>query len=32
MGNIPATARAHGLPLVTKDERLQDSALLRTIS
>ncbi len=28
---IAATARAHGLPLVTKDERLQDSTLLRTI-
>jgi PIN domain nuclease of toxin-antitoxin system len=28
---IAATARAHGLPLVTKDQRLQDSALLRTI-
>jgi PIN domain nuclease of toxin-antitoxin system len=28
---IAATARAHGLPLVTKDQRLQDSVLLRTI-
>jgi len=28
---IAATARAHGLPLVTKDEALQESALLRTI-
>ena len=28
---IAATARAHGLPLVTKDRRLQESALLRTI-
>lgn len=28
---IAATARAHGLPLVTRDQRLQDSALLKTI-
>lgn len=28
---IAATARVHGLPLVTKDQRLQDSTLLRTI-
>ncbi len=28
---IAATARVHGLPLVTKDQRLQESALLRTI-
>ncbi len=28
---IAATARAHGLPLVTKDRRLQDCALFRTI-
>jgi PIN domain nuclease of toxin-antitoxin system len=28
---IAATARAHGLPLVTKDRRLQDSPLLQTI-
>ena len=28
---IAATARAHGLRLVTRDQRLQDSALLRTI-
>ena len=28
---IAATARAHGLPLITKDQRLQNSALLRTI-
>jgi PIN domain nuclease of toxin-antitoxin system len=28
---IAATARAHGLPLVTKDRRLQDSALVQTI-
>jgi PIN domain nuclease of toxin-antitoxin system len=28
---IAGTARAHGLPLVTKDENLQDSRLLRTI-
>jgi PIN domain nuclease of toxin-antitoxin system len=28
---IAATSRAHGLPLVTKDQRLQDSALVRTI-
>jgi PIN domain nuclease of toxin-antitoxin system len=28
---IAATARAHGLPLITKDRRLQESALLRTI-
>jgi len=28
---IAATARAHGLPLVTKDRRLQHSALLQTI-
>jgi PIN domain nuclease of toxin-antitoxin system len=28
---IAGTARAHGLPLVTKDEGLQDSRLLRTI-
>lgn len=28
---IAATARAHGLPLVTKDQRLQDSPLLQTI-
>lgn len=28
---IAATARAHGLPLVTRDQRLQNSALLRTI-
>jgi PIN domain nuclease of toxin-antitoxin system len=28
---IAATARAHGLPLVTKDQRLQDSALVQTI-
>ena len=28
---IAATARAHGLALVTKDQRLQDCALLRTI-
>ena len=28
---IAATARAHGLPLVTKDANLRDSRLLRTI-
>jgi PIN domain nuclease of toxin-antitoxin system len=28
---IGATARAHGLPLITKDQRLQESILLRTI-
>jgi PIN domain nuclease of toxin-antitoxin system len=28
---IAATARAHGLPLVTRDAALQDSRLLRTI-
>jgi PIN domain nuclease of toxin-antitoxin system len=28
---IAATARAHALPLVTRDERLQGSKLLRTI-
>ena len=28
---IAATARAHGLPLLTKDRRLQDSALVPTI-
>jgi PIN domain nuclease of toxin-antitoxin system len=28
---IAATARAHGLPLVTRDADLQDSRLLRTI-
>ncbi len=28
---IAATARAHGLPLVTKDRHLQDCPLLRTI-
>lgn len=28
---IAATARTHGLPLVTKDQRLQDSALVQTI-
>jgi len=28
---IAATARTHGLPLVTKDQRLQESPLLRTI-
>jgi PIN domain nuclease of toxin-antitoxin system len=28
---IAATARAHGLPLVTKDAGLQDSRFLRTI-
>ena len=28
---IAATARAHGLALVTKDQRLQDCALLRAI-
>jgi PIN domain nuclease of toxin-antitoxin system len=28
---IAATARAHGLPLVTRDAGLQDSRLLRTI-
>ena len=28
---IAATARAHGLPLVTKDQRIQDSKLLKTI-
>jgi PIN domain nuclease of toxin-antitoxin system len=28
---IAATARAHALPLVTKDGRLQDSALFQTI-
>ena len=28
---IAATARAHGLTLVTKDERIQDSPLLRTV-
>jgi PIN domain nuclease of toxin-antitoxin system len=28
---IAATARAHGLPLVTKDRRMQESRLLRTI-
>jgi len=28
---IGATARAHGLPLVTRDAHLQDSRLLRTI-
>lgn len=28
---IAATARAHGLPLVTKDQRMQDCALLKTI-
>lgn len=28
---IAATARAHGLPLVTSDQRLHESPLLRTI-
>jgi PIN domain nuclease of toxin-antitoxin system len=28
---IAATARVHGLPLITKDQRLQDSSLLKTI-
>ncbi len=28
---IAATARAHGLPLVTKDQRLQECTLLQTI-
>jgi PIN domain nuclease of toxin-antitoxin system len=28
---IGATARAHGLPLITKDQRMQESALLKTI-
>jgi PIN domain nuclease of toxin-antitoxin system len=28
---IAATARAHGVPLVTKDQRLQNSPLLQTI-
>jgi PIN domain nuclease of toxin-antitoxin system len=28
---IAATARVHDLPLITKDRRLQESALLRTI-
>ena len=28
---IAATARTHGLTLVTKDQRLRDSALLRTV-
>ena len=28
---IAATARAEGLPLVTKDERIRSSPLLRTI-
>ena len=28
---IAATARAHGLPLVTKDQNMQESPLLRTI-
>lgn len=28
---IAATARAHGLPLVTRDRSMQDSPLLRTI-
>jgi PIN domain nuclease of toxin-antitoxin system len=28
---IAATARVHGLPIVTKDQRLQGYALLRTI-
>ena len=28
---IGATARAHGLPLVTKDGNMQESPLLRTI-
>jgi len=28
---IGATARAHGLPIITKDERLQKSSLLRAI-
>jgi PIN domain nuclease of toxin-antitoxin system len=28
---IAATARAHGLSLVTKDQRLQDSRLVQTI-
>jgi len=28
---IAATARAHDLPLVTRDQRLQDSPLLRTV-
>jgi PIN domain nuclease of toxin-antitoxin system len=28
---IAATARAHGLPLVTKDRRLQDNELVQTI-
>ena len=28
---IAATTRVHGLKLVTKDQRLQDSALLKTI-
>ena len=28
---IAATARAHGLPLVTKDKSMRDSPLLRTI-
>lgn len=28
---IAATARARGIPLVTKDQRLQDSPLIRTV-
>ncbi len=28
---IAATARAHGIPLVTKDQRMQDSTLIRTL-
>jgi PIN domain nuclease of toxin-antitoxin system len=28
---IAATARSHGLPLITKDKRLQESPLLKTI-
>jgi PIN domain nuclease of toxin-antitoxin system len=28
---ITATARAHGMPLVTKDQPIQDSSLLKTI-
>ena len=28
---VAATARAHGIPLVTKDPRIQDCPLLRTI-
>lgn len=28
---IAATARAHGLALVTRDQRMQDSPLLRTV-